>query len=82
MMRSKYGLTIDAYDAMIKEQHGVCAICGQPPQQQGFHIDHDHKAGAVRGLLCKKCNAGLGFFQDNPATLQSAIYYLALHGET
>lgn len=75
-----YGLTSDQYKAMMALQHGGCAVCGEPPQK--WCVDHDHVTGKVRGLLCNHCNAALGLFKDNPAALQSAIYYLALHDET
>ena len=61
-----YGITRDDYDAMKLAQGGVCAICGLPqviakksavPLE--LHVDHDHKTGKVRGLLCMRCNTGL-----------------------
>lgn len=78
----KYGLTPEAFDAMVIAQQGLCPICGEVPQmtERGmWHVDHDHVTGKVRALLCGNCNRGLGSFKDNPAALQSAIYYLALH---
>jgi hypothetical protein len=52
----------------------VCQICGT--QTGNFRIDHDHKTGKVRGLLCHKCNVGIGYFLDDPALLMKAIQYL------
>ena len=76
-----YGLTQAAYDAMLIAQNGVCAICLEPPKQRGqrlnLDVDHCHKTGKVRGLLCPLCNAGLGQFRDDPQRLTSAIHYLA-----
>lgn len=83
--RAKYGITLSQFDAMVTMQHGACAICGEvvpaSTVKNNWHVDHDHATGKVRGLLCQDCNLGLGRFKDNPAALQSAIYYLALHDE-
>lgn len=59
-----YGITVEDYKRMLGEQGGVCAICGEPPSP-GRHldVDHCHTSGAVRGLLCRSCNAGLGSFK-------------------
>ena len=48
-----------AYDSMLSKQNGVCAICGRPPKTRRLDIDHDHKTGAIRGLLCVRCNRAL-----------------------
>lgn len=83
-----YGITIEAYTDLLAEQGGVCAICHQPETtltRRGFpramHVDHDHTTGAVRGLLCARCNAGIGMFGDDPARLGTAIEYLKSHKE-
>ncbi|WP_324605595.1 endonuclease VII domain-containing protein [Streptomyces niger] len=60
-------------DALIKEQFGICPICLVPVP---VHVDHDHKTGKVRGVLCFNCNSGLGKFQDDPDVLRRAIAYL------
>ncbi|MDR7274568.1 endonuclease VII domain-containing protein [Catenuloplanes atrovinosus] len=57
-------------------QDGVCAICDAPDPE---HVDHDHRTGAVRGILCFNCNGGLGQFRDNIAYLDRAITYLKGH---
>lgn len=67
---------------MLEEQHGVCAICGKPetkPNAKYLAVDHDHKTGEVRGLLCNNCNRALGLLQDNTEVLQNAINYLKKH---
>lgn len=71
----KHGISHEEYKAMEVSQDGRCAICGRAPSTT-FHIDHCHKTGMVRGLLCSACNVGLGHFEDNPITLQAAIDYL------
>ncbi len=85
----RYGLTQEAFDGMLAAQGGGCAICGStdPRTHHGkWHVDHDHACcpdnrkhtcgKCVRGLLCGHCNAGLGYFEDDPARLEAAIRYL------
>ena len=80
-LRRKYGITAADYDLMADAQGGRCAIClGHPtPNSQGgatLHVDHCHATGRVRGLLCGRCNKGLGLFQDDPDLLVRAAWYL------
>lgn len=66
------------YEAQLAKQGGKCAICFKPPSgKKILGIDHCHKRGKVRGLLCDRCNTGLGLFLDDPANLRMALYYLA-----
>lgn len=78
-----YGISVDKYEEMFTEQVGLCKIC----ETEGFvmdatrHkmklvVDHCHKTGVVRGLLCHNCNRGLGLLQDSTKALQNAISYL------
>ena len=77
ILRRKYGLTLDGYNAIYTEQGGVCAICGKPPiPEQKLHVDHNHATKVVRGLLCHACNKGLGLFKDNAEILEAASMYL------
>ena len=78
-LKHKYGITVEAYDAKVRQQHGVCAICGQPPGRKKLSVDHCHTTGKIRGLLCILCNTALGKFKDDPRLLQSAINYLFFH---
>tara|TARA_B100001059_G_C17453368_1_gene388534 strand:+ start:117 stop:596 length:480 start_codon:yes stop_codon:yes gene_type:complete len=73
-----YGLTTTEYDNMLREQNGVCAICGSdnPRGKNVFVIDHNHDTGEVRGLLCDMCNKGIGCLGDNLDKLRSAVLYL------
>ncbi len=72
-----FGLTALDYDKMFEEQKGLCGICNKPNTAiKNFHIDHCHTTGKVRGLLCSKCNLGIGYFDDNNTYLQNAIKYL------
>ena len=77
-VRRKYSLTPDQYNAMIDAQDSQCLICGYEfGQKKGdLHVDHDHETGKVRGLLCDKCNRGLGYFRDNAQVLFNAALYL------
>jgi hypothetical protein len=72
--KSRYGITVEDYDKMFEEQGGVCYICQQSADR--LHVDHCHRSGDIRRLLCHHCNNGLGCFKDNPELLQQAINYL------
>ena len=71
-----YGITVDEYEAMLASQNGVCAVCGRPPGIRRLCVDHNHRTGAVRGLLCKECNTSLGNTNDDISILQKLINYL------
>lgn len=73
----QWGLTIEQYEELLKRQNGVCAICNKACSSgRKLAIDHDHKTGRIRGLLCSNCNLGLGKFFDNKELLRKAISYL------
>jgi hypothetical protein len=73
-VKYKYGLTMDEINQMIENQGNKCKICDNIFEK--LVIDHDHKSGKVRGMLCAGCNSGLGFFKDNIENFKSAIKYL------
>jgi hypothetical protein len=75
-LKARYGLTVQDYNALIKVQGGVCAICKEPPRGQHLSVDHDHKTGQIRGLLCNECNSGLGKFKDSISLMAEGIKYL------
>jgi hypothetical protein len=81
----QYGMTVEDYDAMVAEQGDRCAICrGEHMGHNGhpnysWSVDHDHVTGKVRGLLCRNCNVGLGFFKDELELVESALDYLRKH---
>ena len=56
---AQLGVTDAEYDRLLAAQGGGCAICGNPPKTRRLHVDHDHKTGRVRGLLCHRCNRAL-----------------------
>lgn len=75
-LRRKFGLTLDEYENLLRRQGGRCAVCGRRPGKASLHVDHDHKTGDIRGLLCFRCNGGLGQFKEQPARLLRAADYL------
>ena len=83
-LKEKYGISLEEYDGLLYEQGGGCAICGREDSSRKDRVqtkfplcvDHDHKTGIIRGLLCDECNRGLGAFKDNPELLTIAAHYL------
>ena len=79
ILKCKYGLSGDAYEALLEAQNFGCKICGAT-QSDAYHkrlaVDHDHKDGRIRGLLCARCNKILGFALDSTDILAKAIKYL------
>ena len=80
-LQRKYGMRQIDYIAMLDAQGGVCAICSGPQvaRYESFHVDHCHRTGKIRQLLCFTCNGGLGLFKDNQETMLLAIAYLQRH---
>ena len=80
-LQRQYALTLVEFDRLLAEQNGQCAICGtdKPGRYGRFCVDHDHRSGKVRGLLCHNCNHGVGKFKDSAARLNSAAAYLRRH---
>jgi hypothetical protein len=83
-LKHKYGIDSDEYSNILKSQGGKCDVCRVKLIDRGTHthLDHDHKSGKIRGILCTNCNRGLGHFQDNALTLGRAIQYLEKYNET
>lgn len=77
-----YGLTMEQFNQILKSQKGKCLICKLKITAKTPHVDHCHKTGAVRGILCNNCNSGLGMFKDCKKRLLSAMEYLENHGRT
>lgn len=81
----QYGLTLESYDKLLQEQNGVCKICyTNDPRGQStagrFYVDHNHKTGKVRGLLCNDCNTAIGLLKDSPLITNNALQYLLKEG--
>lgn len=84
ILKNRYGLTTEDLEKMLRDQDNKCAICGRELFLHGASVDknkiacvdHNHETGEVRGLLCDKCNRGLGYFKDNTDYLLSAVSYL------
>lgn len=80
--KSRYGLTLDQFDSMLISQHFQCKICKlnmSYAKKRRFCIDHDHKTGKIRGLLCDPCNSSIGQMKYNVDRLNSAIEYIKEH---
>lgn len=77
-LRKKYGLSLEQYHSMFNQQQGKCKICkvSQNNISRRLVVDHCHKTGKVRGLLCDLCNIGLGGFRDDTELISSAIRYI------
>lgn len=77
-LKSRFGLTSQEYDKLLLSQNNSCAICNKNQDEFSYFlvVDHCHKTGKIRGLLCKKCNLGIGHLNDNIQILQNSIEYL------
>jgi hypothetical protein len=78
-LKRKFNLSRETYQEMLDGQGGRCKICGYDKPRgryDNFSVDHDHKTGEIRGLLCAFCNTGIGQFQDSPSLLRKAATYL------
>jgi hypothetical protein len=84
-LREKYGMSLDEFMDQLARQDCECAICHDMLQEsngrdgKGAVVDHCHTTGKVRNLLCRKCNAGLGMFRDDPQLLAAGATYLEVH---
>lgn len=83
-LKNRYGITIEEYYEIYEKQGGVCSICKNKEtsidkktmKTKRLSVDHDHKTGVVRGLLCINCNHALGRFKDDITIMESAISYI------
>jgi hypothetical protein len=74
-LKNHFGISLEEYDALLAKQNGACAIC-KKKSARSLCVDHCHATGLIRGLLCNKCNRGMGFFEDDAARIRAAIAYL------
>jgi len=80
-LKKAHKITPEQRAEMLEKQNGHCAICPRTTCSAGWHlaIDHCHKTGKIRGLLCDRCNFGIGLFGDDPKLMARAIKYLKVH---
>lgn len=71
-----FRLTPAEYERILAHQGGTCAICQQPPKKRRLAVDHDHKTGLVRGLVCSFCNRAMGLFQDDMDRFKRVIDFM------
>lgn len=89
MLKYKFGIVIAEYNTILEAQNGVCAICKQPETAKDMRrgkvkslaVDHNHKTGKIRGLLCDRCNTSIGKFNDDPNLIEKAVEYLRIKDE-
>lgn len=76
-LKIKYGISIKQKEQMMNKQNNKCSICKKDfENSKDCNVDHNHKTGKIRGLLCFKCNCGIGYLNENVKILQKAIKYL------
>jgi DNA-directed RNA polymerase subunit RPC12/RpoP len=80
-LKHKYGLTVEAYTAMLQVQFYKCAACGDKLDPEAICVDHDHATDEVRELLCRHCNTALGYVKDDITRLEKLVIYLRRHGK-
>lgn len=89
MLKKKYDMSLEEYDKIHESQNGLCAICGNPETKihsrskkvMMLAVDHCHKTGKGRGLLCSRCNTTLGKIEDDKEILNSMLDYLNRYSE-
>ena len=83
-LKRNYNISQEDYDKIYEKQGGKCAICeendtgmyNQHGKIEYFCVDHNHKTGEIRGLLCSNCNTAIGLLKHDPAILAKAIKYI------
>jgi hypothetical protein len=81
-LRYVYGINQKDYEELLNKQGGGCAICGQKPSKKPLSVDHCHKTGKVRGLLCQKHNVAIGLLNEDPDLFDAAKKYLQHHRDS
>lgn len=84
-LKKRYGITIEEFNLILNSQNNSCAICKTPTgefskqlgKERNLAVDHCHETGKVRGILCYRCNMGIGFLQNNPEITNAATKYLS-----
>lgn len=79
-LQREYGITLQEYEALLKQQNNCCAICScGEPKDKAFCVDHNHQTGAIRSLLCHRCNSALGLADESSARLRNMADYIDFH---
>lgn len=80
-LKRRFGITLEEYDSILNKQKDCCAICGIHKDEFSYQmvVDHSHTTGKVRGVLCRKCNLGIGHLNDDISLLEKSIEYLNKH---
>ena len=78
-LKQRYNLSLDDYKTLLESQNNQCYICFSPPKNKLFSVDHNHKTGLVRKLLCTKCNTSLGLVNEDIEILKNMIKYIEEH---
>jgi hypothetical protein len=83
-LQKKFGITLQQYKTILDNQSGMCIICGRTPAENGkmLAVDHSHKTGKNRGLLCSSCNICIGFIEKNNLNPETIKLYLEKHNVT
>lgn len=76
-IKDKLKITHEQYETLFKRHNGKCAICFKEEKSRRLSVDHCHKSGAIRGLLCRTCNIALGYLNDDIQLFKNAILYLS-----
>lgn len=79
--RKTYGISLEEYRELMHKNDGWCALCLEKHEQKEMVLDHDHGTNVLRGVICRKCNTGLGMFGDSPERLALALHYLSRNGK-
>jgi len=78
-LKKRFGITLKDYNELLRKQGGTCAICRNKANDKALAVDHNHKIGKVRGLLCHYCNSTLGYFKEDISLFYKCIEYLKKH---
>jgi len=83
IFKATRGISHEDRDKLLEEQGNVCKCCGadSPNSKKGWHVDHCHRSGEIRGILCANCNIALGMVDDSVGSLYALIDYLLEHGK-
>ena len=72
-LKRRYGLSEQQFNDLLTQQGGGCKICGTVVSKKSLHVDHDHHTGAIRGILCVRCNMGLGIYESRKADFETYL---------